>query len=139
MNSYGLLVNGCGLLVYGCWLLASSFGRSAFAQGGYVVGERGVEARLGCRLYGCELGLELGVSGGLGRGLGLRELCLGSGKLGLGFCLGFGYFSAEFRLMRLNAKRIEELEVVRAGYLSLKGRLEARKGRREGGAHGGKP
>ncbi len=112
-----------------------------------MVGERGLEARLGCGLRGGELGLELGLRGGLGcglaggqgGGLGLRELRLGGGELGFGLSFGFGYFGAEFRLMRLHAKRIEELEVVRTGYLRLKGRMEARKGRREGGAHGGKP
>lgn len=112
-----------------------------------MVGERGVEARFGGGLGGGKLGLKLGLSGGLGSGLAGRkggglslcELGLGGGKLGFGLSLSSGYFGAEFRLMRLHQERFEELEVGRAGHLRMKGRLEARKGRREGGAHGGKP
>ena len=112
-------------------------------MGGYGGGE----SRLGSLLGGGKLGLKLRLSSGLSSslgggecgGLGLSELGLRRCELFLGLGFGGRNFGTEFYLVGLHQERFELGEVRLSGNLRLKGRMEARKGQREGGAHGGKP
>lgn len=112
-------------------------------MGCYGGGELSFSSLLGGGKLGLKLRLSSGLSGSLGGGelggLGLSELGLRRGELCLGLGFGGRNFGTEFYLVGLHQERFELGEVRLSGNLRLKGRMEARKGQREGGAHGGKP
>lgn len=112
-------------------------------MGGYGGGEFSFSSLLGGGQLGLKLHLSGSLSGSLGGGerggLGLSELDLRRCELCLGLGFGGRNFGAEFCLVGLHQERFELGEVRLSGNLRLKGRMEARKGQREGGAHGGKP
>lgn len=108
-------------------------------MGGYGGGESSLGSLLGGGKLGLKLRLSSSLGGGECGGLGLSELGLRRCELCLGLGFGGRNFGTEFCLVGLHQERFELGEVRLSGNLRLKGRMEARKGRREGGAHGGKP
>ena len=108
-------------------------------MGGYGGGESSLGSLLGGGKLRLSSGLSSSLGGGECGGLGLSELGLRRCELCLGLGFGGRNFGAEFCLVGLHQERFELGEVRLSGNLRLKGRMEARKGQREGGAHGGKP